>query len=142
MTEIEWIDQLKQLLASPIISQRKAGLDEARERLTNGQARDLVRALLEDVAAHDPLLTVREAAQDVLAEDDARHSTANPDYVFGARCPKGHVSYYDKRKVCPKSGTIIRRMLLRDDRQVEEIYLRCKTCGEDFFVEVDCKGYQ
>ena len=142
MTESEWIVQLKALLGSPLISQRKAGIDMGRERLANGQERELVRALLEEVADHDPLVIVQELAQAALAEDDARHSTASPAYVFGATCPKGHVSYYDRRKVCPKSEELVWRVVLRGGQDVNQVRLRCKTCGEEFFVEVDCEGYR
>jgi hypothetical protein len=142
MSESDLIGQLKGLLGSPNISQRKAGIAMAAEMLSGGQERVLVRALLEDLIAHEPLLTVREQAQAALAEDERRHSNASPDYVFGATCPKGHVSYYDKREKCPKSGTVIRRVVFRGGREVEEIYLRCKTCGEEFYAEVDCEGYR
>ncbi len=123
MSESDLIGQLEGLLGSPNISQRKAGIAMAAEMLSGGQERVLVRALLEDLIAHEPLLTVREQAQAALAEDERRHSNASPDYVFGATCPNGHVSYYDKRKVCPKSGTVIRRVVFRGGREVEEIYL-------------------
>lgn len=147
MTDTERLDQLKQVLASQLIRERRAGIKMAAEMLANDLHRDEVRALLENLAKNDLMTTVQEDARKALAADDARlHPVpaAPPDYIFGAKCPKGHVSYFDKRECCPKSGQGTWRTITRGNREVDEILLRCKTkgCGEQFYAEVDCEGYK
>ncbi len=145
MTEPDQLSQLQALLASEIHSKRRTGVAFGAEMLAKGQHRTEVRALLETVAKNDFLQTIREDASRALANDEARHAPQkSPGYVFGVRCPKGHVSYYDKRETCPKSSNVTRRTVFRDARSVDEILLRCKTpgCGEEFYAEVDCEGYK
>ncbi len=139
--------QLKEMLTSDLIRKRKAGIAMAAEMLATDAQPQAVRALLDDIAKNDAMLTVREAARAALDADDARRNpppTKSPDYVFGARCPNGHVSYYDKREYCPKQGYLTRRTVTRDGKDLDEVLLKCKTkdCGEEFFVAVDCDGYK
>jgi hypothetical protein len=147
MSENEKLDQLKEMLSSELIRKRRAGIAMAVEMLASNLHWKDVRILLEDMAKNDLIGTVREDAQYALDEDDARRNpkkSASADYVFSARCPNGHVSYYDKREICPKSGIGHRRVVIRDGRESDEILLKCKTrgCGEEFAVEVDCEGYK
>lgn len=147
MTDTERLTQLKQILASHLIRERRAGIKMAAEMLTNNMHSDEVRILLENLAKNDLITTVQEDARRALAAEDIRlHPTpaAPPDYVFGAKCANGHVSYYDKREYCPRNSSLTRRTTTRGSREVDEILLHCKTkgCGEEFFVEVDCKGYK
>jgi hypothetical protein len=147
MTDPEQLNQLKEILSSGLIGKRKLGIDMAAELLANDPQPKAVRDLLTEIAKHDAMITLREAARAVLNADEARRNpptVTSPTYVFSARCPKGHLSYYDKRVYCPKQGNITRRAVVRAGKDVDEVLLKCKTsgCVEEFFVEVDCKGYQ
>ena len=63
---------------------------------------------------------------------------ASNAHIFGAKCPNGHVSYHNKRKVCVDSVEVWRR----DDHQLEILLLTCPECGKQFEVEEDCGGYR
>lgn len=69
--------------------------------------------------------------------DDAGH-------IFSVRCPAGHVTYFDKRKVCPDSGTLVRRLVEQDDKELDELILKCGEdgCSREIVVRVDCEGYK
>jgi hypothetical protein len=147
MTEPEKLTQLKEMLSSGLIRNRKAGIEMAAEILANDLQPKAVRDLLTDIAKHDAMITLREAARAVLNADEARRNpptVTSPTYAFSARCPKGHVSYYDKRVYCQKQGNVTRRSVARAGKNVDEVLLKCRTssCNEEFFAEVDCKGYQ
>ena len=147
MTEPEKLTLLKEMLASGLIRKRKVGIEMAAEILANDPQPKAVRDLLTDVTKHDDMITLREAARAVLNADEARRNpptVTSPTYVFSARCPKGHLSYYDKRVYCPTQGNVTRRAVVRAGKNVDEVLLKCRTsgCDEEFFAEVDCKGYQ
>jgi hypothetical protein len=119
----------------------------AERMLATGVQQAAARSALEALAKNDPITIVQEVAQAVLdayaARSGSSPAAAPPDYVFGARCPNGHVSYFDKREYCPKNSIIIRRVVTRGGRDVEEVLVRCKTgCRKEFYVEVDCAGYK
>jgi hypothetical protein len=65
-------------------------------------------------------------------------------HIFGVRCEKGHVTYFDKREVCREDGSITRSIVYRDNRQLDALRLRCGTagCDEWVWVDVDCEGYK
>jgi len=145
MTEVEKLAQLKEMLSSHLIGKRKAGIMMAVEMLTNDVSKMEVRAILENISKNDLIMQVQEDAQKALDDDDARYAPPkSPDYIFGARCPKRHVSYYDKREYCPKNSNITRRTILRDPGNIDELLVQCKTagCNEKFYVEIDCEGYK
>jgi hypothetical protein len=80
------------------------------------------------------------AAADLPSEPAAqpvRNSEAA--HVFGVRCKNGHVSYFDKRDVCRSN---IRKRVVRNGKTLDELRLRCESCGEWIVVEVDCEGYR
>ena len=63
--------------------------------------------------------------------DEAKH-------IFGAKCPNcGHVNYYDKRRVCRENREVTRG----SETKLDELWLKCEKCGEEFVAEVDCEGY-
>ncbi|MBP1466202.1 toll/interleukin-1 receptor domain-containing protein [Candidatus Chloroploca sp. M-50] len=66
------------------------------------------------------------------------------NHIFGVRCAKGHVTYFDKQVVCRAGGTIVRLTELRDGKNFDALRLRCGTsgCSEWVVVEVDCEGYR
>lgn len=143
----EKLIQLMEMLDSNLVSKRKAGIKMAAEMLAEDLYGNDVRALLEKLSKDDLIVAVRKAAEDVLDSYKYHHTSMAihpPDYIFGARCPKEHVSYYDKREYCPKNSNIVRRTTFRDARNVDEILLRCKAtgCNERFYVEIDCEGYK
>lgn len=147
MTEIDRLSQLKQILGSNLIRERRAGIRMAAEMLANDLHRDEVHALLESLVKNDLITNVQDDARKALAADNARRNPVpakNPDYIFNVRCPKGHVNSYDKREYCPRNGNVIRRIVAHGTHNVDEILIHCKTsgCGEEFFVEVDCEGYK
>jgi hypothetical protein len=74
-------------------------------------------------------------AQPAAASSEAAH-------IFGVRCEKGHVTYFDKREVCREDGSITRSIVYRDDRQLDALRLRCGTCQAWVVAEVDCEGYK
>jgi hypothetical protein len=57
---------------------------------------------------------------------DARH-------LFGVRCKNGHITTFDRRKVCSQRTEIMRGL--------DELILNCATCGVEMAVDVDCEGY-
>jgi hypothetical protein len=147
MTDPKPLTQLKEMLASNLIRTRKEGIKMADEMLANDTQPELVRALLTELAKSDPMIIVREAAKVVLDLDGARRNpppAKSPDYIFQARCPDGHVNYYDKRVYCPRRGNVPRSMVSRGGKNLDEVLIKCtgKACGKEFSVEVDCEGYR
>jgi hypothetical protein len=139
------LTQLQQLLSNPLIRERKAGIAAAAEMLANDQHVAQVRALLEEIAQNDLMITVQEAAQKALDVDDARRNPRPPpppDYVFSAVCPNGHPNAYDKREYCPNPGNVPRLVIRSGGDELDEIMLRCKTCNATFSAPVPCKGYK
>ena len=134
------------LLAHEHIKVRKEGIARAARLLAAGQHREPILALLEDIARKDLISGVRESARRVLdAERQKNTPPARPDesrHIFGARCPNGHITYFDRRRVCPDSGTFVRQIVHRGGTELDEIYLKCETCGCEFSVPVDCEGYK
>lgn len=143
MTAPDPLLQLKELLANSLIGKRKAGITRAAQLLADDQHILQVRALLEGVAKNDAIGIVREAARAVLDADEKRRNPPPPDYVFGAKCPHcHHISYLDKREVCPKLTNLDREVKLRDGVELDTITVTCKHCGKEFKTGVPCKGYK
>jgi hypothetical protein len=135
-----------QLLSHPHIRQQKEGVQKAAEFLKAGKYREPVLAALEDIVRKGLYQTVRDAAQGVIDAEKPKESAtaASPDsrHMIAARCPKGHISYFDKRRICPDQGTIKRVIATRGDTKLDDIYLKCAECGEEMIVPVDCEGYR
>jgi hypothetical protein len=68
-------------------------------------------------------------------------STRPQQSSFSVTCPKGHTTIFDKYELCNRDDT-----MLRGDSgkrlPMEELYLRCRTCGTEMSVEIDCGGYR
>lgn len=129
------------------IRERKAAIQQAAELLERGEHREPILAVLEDIARNDLMQGVREMAQAVLDAEATRQQpmirpSPEPRHVFGVRCPSGHVTYFDKREVCPSSGMVVRNVVERTDLRLDELYLKCKACGADVTPRVDCEGYK
>jgi Putative ATP-dependent DNA helicase recG C-terminal/Caspase domain len=69
-----------------------------------------------------------------MAPKDLRH-------FFGVQCTNGHVTYFDKRRVCPTSSPIPNSTEPPTGIKLEELYLICEQCGSEMIVHVDCEGY-
>ena len=66
---------------------------------------------------------------------------AHPQSSFQVECQNGHINTFDKYEVCNRSDTVVRG----DGRKrlpIEELLLKCKTCGKEMSVEIDCGGYR
>jgi hypothetical protein len=135
---------LSELAIHEHISKRKAAIDQAAEMLQRGEQREAVLALLEYLAQKDLMMGVREKAKEVIDADVQRQAPhppfsfnpADSRYIFGARCKNGHVTYFDKRRVCNEQSRVVRRGVTEPD----ELELKCETCGEFMTVRVDCEG--
>ena len=143
MSTHEQLEQLQEMLASKNIRERKTGIAMANGMLAQGLHREQIHAWLTQVAKNDLIKSVQQAAQAALDADPASQSSrliAPPDYIFDARCPNGHVHYYDKREVCRRQGKVSRG----HEEEKDEVILRCKTqaCAQEFSVAVSCEGYK
>lgn len=61
-----------------------------------------------------------------------------------SRATDGHVTYFDRRVVCPDSGTSVRRAVQRAGKELDEIYLKCgeARCPHEMVVRVRLRGLQ
>src|ERR1700753_4421577 len=90
------------------IGEQKAAIEQAAMMLQRNEQREAVLALLEQLAQHDIITSVREKAQEVfnLYTQTASRTPISQSQIqdasaqFGVRCKNGHVSYFDKRYVC------------------------------------------
>ncbi len=129
------------------IRERKAAIEQAATLLTRGEHREEVLALLTYLAKNDPIMGVREKAQEVLDAEAQKTAPAPPafrpadaQYIFGVRCKNGHVSYFDKRVVCVARRPVP-RLIDPVEKPLDELHLSCDTCGEEIVAHVDCEGY-
>jgi hypothetical protein len=139
--------------ADNLIAKRKEAIDEATEMLQSGKLsdkqREAVLAILEYLAHNDLMMGVRDKAQEVL-NADARKAAAPPPFlhlgdsrhIFGVRCKNGHVTYFDKRRVCSAYKEIPRDIRHSAGLELDELHLKCETCGEDIVASVDCRDYR
>lgn len=68
-------------------------------------------------------------------------STQPQGSYFDVTCPKGHTSIFSKHEVCNREDVVLRG----DGKKrlpMEELFLKCKTCGIEMSVEIDCGGYR
>lgn len=141
------LTKLCELAAHEFIRKRKEAIDQAAEMLRKNEHREAVLAILEYLGHHDLMTGVRERAQEVL-DADAKKDTSPPSpptdsrHTFGARCRNGHITYFDKRQVCPASSHVMRDLMERAGKKLDALYLKCGECGEEMIVHVDCEGYK
>ncbi|GHO47569.1 hypothetical protein [Ktedonospora formicarum] len=135
------------------IRERKAAIEQAELMLQRNEQREAVLALLEHLARHDTITSVRDKAHDVLDRytQPASQPVQTPlpsthiqdqHALFGVRCKHGHVSYFDKRYVCKASSPVPRGHIQRAGKELDELILSCTTCGETIIAHVDCEGYK
>jgi hypothetical protein len=136
------------LLTHQYIRERKRGIEQAAELLQRGERSSELLAVLEEIAQGDLIESVQQAAQSVLDRTKQQTPAAAPSsearHMVGARCSKGHVTYFDKRAICPADGTVSRLRVQRAEKELDEIYVTCGTagCGESLVIRVDCEGYR
>ena len=140
------LQRAARLMSHPHIRERKAGIALAETLLKARQHREEVLALLEDLVKSELMMTVREEAERVMREEQMRDKPPQREdesrHIIQVRCPNGHISDFDKRRICPPSGTVKRSAVTRGGKELDELYLKCTTCGEEMIVPVDCEGYR
>ncbi len=141
---------LSEKAAHEYISTRKGAIDLAAEMLQRNEHREEVLAILEYLASNDLMTGVRDKAKAVIESDVQRAAPApsrrfgldESRHIFGVRCKNGHVTYFNKWRVCPASGSVAREIVERAGKQLDTLYLQCEQCGEEMVVDVDCEGYK
>lgn len=153
-TTLEPLDEVCSLLGQELIRERRKGIEQARvllKELDAGQTRETLLALLDYFARHDLIGNIRDLAREVLAEDQAAHQVqpnapfldpAESRHMIGVRCKNLHVTWFDKRRICADAVNIKRAAFERGETTLDELRLKCGTCGETMTVRVDCEGYQ
>jgi TIR domain len=128
---------------------RKAAIDQAAEMLQRGEHREEVLAILEYLAGNDVMEGVRQKAQAVLNAEAKKSApplaSLHPDdsrHMFGVRCKNGHVTYFDKRRVCSAYKEVPRAVREVAGMELDELLLKCGTCGVEFVARTDCGGYK
>ena len=138
---------LSERAAHEFIRERKASIDQAADMLQQGEHREEVLALLEYLAHNDLMMGVRDKAQEVL-DADAKIVTPPPlrpdesRHIFGVRCKNGHVSYFDKRRVCSAFKEVPRESRQSAGIELDELHLKCDQCGVEVVAREDCRGYK
>jgi len=139
--------KLSEKAADERILSRKEAIEQASVMLKRGEYREEVLAILEYLVKDDLMMGVRDKAQEAL-EADAKRATpsspppfahlGNPRDIFGVRCKNGHITYFNKRQACSDRSSVVRN---RAGKQLNELHLKCGTCGEVVAVLIDCEGY-
>lgn len=139
-------DPLLMLLGSTLSEERKRGISHASALLQQGNRRDEVTALLRNLINMETMPSVRSAAKEVLnnaqSQESKDLSPRESQHSFGLTCSKNHITYFDKREVCRHDGFVKRATQNRAGKRLDELQLRCTTCGEEIVVEIDCEGYR
>ena len=140
---------LSEKAAHEFIRVRKEAIDQAAEMLQRGEHREAVLAILEYLASKDLMMGVRDKAQEVI---DADVNKAAPPplrpgesrHIFGVRCKNGHITYFDKRRVCSAYQDVPRAIVQRAGEELDELHLTCdhSGCGLEVVARVDCRGYK
>ena len=137
--------------AHDLVRERKEAIDQAANMLVQSLYREAVLALLEYLVHNDLMNGVREKAQEVMDADTKRQMSApvkpffKPEdsrHIFGVRCKNGHVTYFDKRRVCKMPTSTFHRVVRNTEANLDELDLECGTCHEPVTMRVDCEGYE
>jgi hypothetical protein len=132
------------------IRKRKATIEHAAEMLRGSEYREAALAILEYIAQHDIVSGMRNKASAVIEEDAKKVAQVPPPpflrpgdsrHIFGARCKNGHISYFDKRRVCVAQEVGVREIEERAGTKLHKLVLKCQECDEELIVHVDCEGY-
>ncbi len=69
------------------------------------------------------------------------NNTQSQNSSFIVTCQKGHKSTFDKYDVCNRDDMLLRGKAGKR-LPMEEVILKCKKCGIEMSVEIDCGGYR
>lgn len=151
MTLDQEVAQLAGELQSESVVQRRAAVRHAAALLADLRCQTACRGkivdLLRDLLTTETYTTVRDDTQTLLANVaegvDATVRADDRPYMIGVRCKNGHVSYYDRRRVCSDKSEFMRERVRVGGRDVERFYVPCRTpgCGEKSTIEIDCGEY-
>jgi len=143
--------RLAEQAAHQYIRERKAAIDAASamlQQLQSGRQREAVLAILEYMARNDLMDGVREKAREVLAPYTKQGASPTPSnardsrHTFGVRCKNGHVSYFDRNEVCTAYAKFPREIRQSAGQELDEVILKCDTCGVEVAARVDCSKYR
>ncbi len=81
---------------------------------------------------------MRDKAQEVFNTVTQQQHRGEAQHIFGTTCRNGHVTYFDKRRVCTKKGQVVRD----PETKLDELYLKCGQCDDEMKVPVNCEGYK
>jgi hypothetical protein len=148
----EELTQLASNLQSEQVAERRNAVQRAAallaERSCQDACRDRIVELLRNVVANERFPTVRDDAQTVLANlregVEATMNAADRAYMIGVRCKHGHVSYYDRRRVCNDQSQFMRETVRVDERKTERFFVPCRTQGcteKRLTLEIDCQEF-
>ena len=138
--------KLSEQAAHEFIRIRKEAIDQAAGMLKQNERREEVLAILEYLAHNDLMTGVRDKAQKVLDADAKKGTTPafRPEesrHIIGVRCRNGHITYFDKWRICPDKEVLV-RSFERAGVELDERDLTCGQCGVEVRVHVDCRGYR
>ena len=80
---------------------------------------------------------MRDKAQEVLNTMTQQQHGGEAQHIFGTTCRNGHITYFDKRRVCTSKGKVVRGEGIED-----ELFLKCGQCDDEMIVHVNCEGYK
>lgn len=131
------------------IKLRRAAIGKAAEMLDHNQHRDELLNLLNYLAEHDQLNTLRKVAGEALLHDAERHKPRPPfspveaAMMVSGQCEAGHQSFYNKRYICQQDRPIVYAPQDTQHHQ-DELVVRCQTegCSRPVVVYVDCGAYR
>ena len=141
MTLDQEVAQLAGELQSESVVQRRAAVRHAATLLANPRCQAACRGkivdLLRDLLTTETYTTVRDDATALLANVaegvDATVRADDRPYMIGVRCKNGHVSYYDRRRLCAGDGMLLRGRAAVDigQHRGDRFYVSCRANGCD-----------
>jgi len=135
--------------ADTLIPLRKQAIEGVEKLLSGGVQREVVLTVLDYLERNDPIMRVREKAQEALnrlvPQSPPTPPPPSPEdalHLFDVRCGKGHVSRFNKRIVCNDYREAYRAVKTTGSKKLDELHLKCQQCGMDIVAYVDCGGYK
>lgn len=142
--------EILDMLSHDHLSMRLEGVRLAAQHLKNEELQSEILVLLEEVGEKDSYLAVNQEAQRQVSLFRSYIPSSSPkiehlpDYVVIVDCYScGHLNRYDKRIICKKSGSFVRRTVAaKAGKETDDIYLMCQNCEKDVIASIDCGGYK
>jgi len=151
MTLEQPLHQLAAQLQSTRVVERRAAVRKAAELLEQStcqaDCRERIIELLRDLLSTESYTTVRDDAQAILnnvwSGVDATIRADERRFMIGVRCAQGHVSYYDRRRICADESVIMRSRVRAGEQEVDEFYVQCREsgCAEIHKLQINCGEY-